>query len=84
MIDSQEARRRVNQIECHEHGLLEEGEQETRGAFAQGFQKFYSDLLDDGHNKVTMDKLCATFLEGVLNEKGLKLLKEEILDFRGE
>ena len=36
-------------------------------AFTLSFQKFYDDLLDDRHNKVTTEKLCKTFMEGVID-----------------
>ena len=52
-----------------------------RVVYGQRFQKFYDDLLDDRHNKVTLDKLCKTFMAGIMDSKtDLNDLKERIID----
>ena len=81
-VDSQSALAIFNQITCDEHDYKEEHEEEMKEAFTLSFQKFYDDLLDDRHNKVTLDKLCKTFMEGVIDNSktDLKYLRQKILD----
>ena len=75
---------RFNQIDCDSHGYKEEEEREIRELFIQRFQKFYDSLFDDKHNKVAMDKLCNSLMQGIVNDKRLdiKTLKDKILDYK--
>ena len=45
------------------------------------FKNFYTALMDTKHNKVAQEKLCATFLEVVMNpkEKQFAALRKRIL-----
>jgi len=73
-----------NQYECDNHGYKEEEESETRELFIHRFQKFYDSLNDDKHNKVAMDKLCTSTMQGIVDDKrpDLKSLKDKIVDYK--